>query len=400
MNNKCNTIIQKNKCTGCQACRQICPKDAITMIEDEEGFLYPEKNQKKCTECGLCTKICPIINDIKIEDRIEKQEVQAVSHKNKDIIIKSSSGGAFTSIVQAFCDKDYVIFGAKYGDRFEVIHSYIEDKTDIDIFRKSKYVQSNIKDTYREAKRLLNENKKVLFSGTPCQIAGLRKYLNKDYQNLFCVDLVCHGVPSQKVFNKYIYCVEKKYKDKIRKISFREKTFKKKWNSRNILIEFEKNKKIIENSEKNYFLKGFHNKLFYRPSCKECKFANPKRYSDITIADCWGIEELYPDLDVHRGQSLMVINTEKGKKLLNEINKSQEVRELTLEFAIKSNAQFREPTKFNKNRELFFQNFENTRFDKLINKCVKTNYKTKIRKFIYTMTPKKIIIKYKELKRR
>ena len=400
MNNKNDTIIKKEKCTGCQACRQICPQNAILMIEDDEGFLYPVKDEKKCTKCDLCTKICPIINDIEVKNRLKKQIVEVVSHKEKEIVSKSSSGGAFTSIVQAFCDEDYVIFGVSYEDKFKVVHTYVESISDIEKFRKSKYVQSNIKDSYIEVKRFLNQKKKVLFSGTPCQIAGLKKYLNRDYENLLCIDLLCHGVPSQKIFDKYINYMERKHKDNIKRISFREKVFKRKWNSKNTIIEFDKGKKIIENSEENYFLKGFHNNLFHRPSCKECKFANPKRYSDITIADCWGIEQIYSDLDVHEGQSLMIINTEKGKKILEKIHSSQNIRKLTLEFAIQSNSQFRQPTSFNKNRKEFFENLEKIEFDKLIKKYIKTDYKIKIKQIIYYMVPKKIIEKCKKVRRK
>lgn len=388
---------EKVDCTGCQACKQVCPKNAIDMIEDEEGFLYPKKNSN-CIECGLCEKICPLQNEI--SNKTIEQEVYAGEYKDKDILRKSSSGGAFTAICKSFCDKNYVIFGAKFDSNFQVKHDYIEDINEIDIFRKSKYVQSDINNMYLKAREFLNKGKKVVFSGTPCQIAGLKSFLNnKEFENLLCVDIICHGVPSAKVWNQYIKYVEKKYNSRIKDINFREKITKNNiCNSKGIKIELENGKTIIEDNIKNYYLRAFQRELLFRPSCKKCKFANSNRISDITIGDCWGINKIHPELDVHKGVSLIVINTEKGNKIKEKLEEYMNLQKLDLNFAIKENAQFREPTKFHKNRDKFYKNIDNNiEFDKKIKKYAKESYKITIKKNITKLIPKRIkkIIKNK-----
>ncbi len=382
-------IIESKLCSGCKACKQICPNNAIDIIQ-KDGFEYPIKNNN-CIECGLCKKICPMQNTIQMYNKLDNQEVYTCSHKDEKIVQKSSSGGAFTAIAQVFCDKDYIIFGAQYNEKFDVEHDYIEDINEIHKFRKSKYVQSDIKDNYQKAKEFLNQGKKVLFSGTPCQIGGLKNYLKREYDNLLCIDIICHGVPSPKVFKKYRDFIETKYKSKIKNINFREKNRKNgKWNSRNILIEFENGKKIVKNSNEDLYLRVFYNNLMYRESCKYCKFANPVRYSDITIADSWGIEKKYPDIDVHKGESLVVVNTSKGKEVFNKVMSYMNVRNLTLDFAKKENKNFREPTTFNKNREEFFLYLDDMKFDKLVNKYAKIGVKTKIKRTISNILPNKL----------
>ena len=193
----------KNNCTGCRACEKICPKDAIQMVQDSEGFIYPEIDELKCIKCGLCQKVCPNVNSVKNE--LIEQKVYYGVHKDEEILRKSSSGGAFTAIVEAFCDKDYIIFGCTMNEKFEVYHDYVDNKKDIIKFRKSKYLQSNVKDSYIKVKEFLKNGKKVIFTGTPCQISGLKNFLgNIKQEKLLCVDLICHGVTSQKVFNSYI----------------------------------------------------------------------------------------------------------------------------------------------------------------------------------------------------
>lgn len=359
----------KSECTGCKACEQICPKKCITFIEDEEGFYYPQKSTE-CIKCGRCEKVCPMNN--KTENKIKEQDVYVAKIKDEKELLKSSSGGMFWAIVDEYCDKNFAIFGARYDEKFNVIHDYTCDFKQASIFRKSKYVQSNIKNNYIIAEQFLKEGKKVFFTGTPCQVDGLKKYLGKTYENLLTVDLICHGVPSQKVFNKYIEYVERKYKSKISNLNFREKTLKEgNWNSRNIKIELENGETIIEDSTKNLFLKGFHKALFYRPSCKECKYANPNRVSDITIGDCWGIEEINDKRNTHKGESLIILNTKKGKEIFNNLKEKLDYERLTLEFAMRTNAQLKNPTKFHKNREKFFYNLDKTEFDILINKYTK-----------------------------
>lgn len=392
--------LDKLKCTGCTACVEICPNKCIKMVEDEHGFFYPIKDSKLCINCGLCKKVCPILNNIVKTTSLFKQKVYALESNNEKLVLKSSSGGAFSTIAEAFCKQgDYYIFGARFDENLNVIHDYISNIKDIEIFRKSKYVQSNLRNSYSLVEKFLKDNKKVLFTGTPCQIAGLKSYLGRDYDNLLLVDLVCHGVPSQKIFDMYIQEIEKKYNKKVKFVQFREKVKMKngRFNSRNIKLVFNNDKVIIEDSLKNAYLRGFQNALFYRSSCGKCQFANPNRLSDITIADCWGIQNIYKDIDVHKGISMVVVNTKKGGSLINEFYKKCKLKELDIDFAIKNNAQFSSPAKFHKNRNYFFENFEKIDFSKLVNKCVKVS---KTKQLLRKLSPSFIKNIYKKLNKR
>lgn len=361
---------KKEFCTGCRACELSCPKNCINMKEDHEGFIYPVIDKTKCIDCGKCLKVCPVINNIKTKDKLDKKEVYGYKIDNKSTLLLSSSGGAFTSIVESFCYDNFVIFGVKFDENLNAVHDFIQDKKDIQMFRKSKYVQSDVKDSYKKAKEFLNKGCKVLFTGTPCQIAGLKKYLNKEYENLLSVEIICHGVPSKKVLNKYLEFEENKYNSKVKSINFREKVEKDgKYNSRNLKLVLENGKEIVEDSQKNIYLKGFHKGLFYRPSCYTCKFANTNRNADITIADSWGIENIYKDIDVHQGHSLVILNTKKGKEYFN--TNQEETIKLDEQFVINNNAQYSRPTKVHKNREKFFNNLDKMPIDKLVNKCTK-----------------------------
>ena len=378
-----NYTKEKLECTGCGACKQICPKNAIDMVENQEGFLYPQKNSK-CIECGLCEKVCPKVN--KFNNEKFEQEVYAAVNKNNEIVQNSSSGGAFSAICKNFCNENYIIFGAQYDKDFNVVHGYIDNIDDIEIFRKSKYVQSNIGDSYKKAKKFLEEGKKVVFSGTPCQIAGLKSFLkNNQYENLLCVDIICHGVPSPKVWRKYLEYIETKNNSKIANINFREKTNNQnKWNSKNIKIVLENGKEIIENQNENLYLKGFTKELFFRHSCNVCKFANPERTSDVTLGDCWGIENVDSNLNVHKGVSIIIANTSKGKKVLKNASSDLTLKKLDIQFAIRENAQFREPTKLHKKRNKFFRNIDRLSFEQNIKKCIGREYLLKIKRLIPT----------------
>lgn len=389
------STLKKEDCCGCEACRQICPKRAIRMDEDYEGFLYPDIDLNLCINCGLCESVCPISNDLKIEV-LQEQKVFSMHTNNSILRTKSSSGGAFTVLSKTFCDKDYVIFGAIYDEEFNVLHDYIDSIDNIYKFRKSKYVQSRINNSYKQVLKSLKENKKVMFTGTPCQIAGLRQFLKKEYSNLLCVEIICHGVPSNKVWRKYIDYVEEKYDSSIKNINFRHKTdYNGVYNSKNIKIELMNGKQILEDEIKNLYLRGFHNNLFYRKSCTVCKFANPLRYADITIADCWGIEKINPNIDVHQGESMVVVNTKKGLNLWNNIQEQVEILELDLNFAIQSNEQFRKPTSVHINRDAFYKSLDKTAFNKNINRNIPKTYKNKI----IGLMPIKMKTKLKKIKK-
>lgn len=241
----------------------------------------------------------------------------------------------------------------------------------IEKYRKSKYVQSDTNNSYKQTKDFLNKGTRVLFTGTPCQIAGLRLYLGKEYENLFCLDMVCHGVPSQKIFDKYIQYIEIKYEGKVIDFIFRHKTVDKngRRNSRNVKI-ITKKKKILMDYEKDKYLKGFHQGLFYRPSCYNCEYANPTRISDFTMADFWGVEKLFPEMDVHRGVSVLIVNSHKGEKLLKKIENIMILKEVDYNYVIQCNSQLKKPVKLHPKRKIFFELINKKRFDLAVDICI------------------------------
>ena len=363
----------KELCCGCRACETICPKKCITMTEDEEGFYYPLKQDDLCINCGLCESVCPSIHKEKIDHTASETILKAFLAINKDekTVYKSASGGVFSAVANAYCKDNFVIFGAQFDGQLRVIHSHVHSLDEINKYRKSKYVQSDINDSYKKAEEYLKSGKRVLFTATPCQIAGLRLYLKKEYEHLFCVDLVCHGVPSQKIFDKYIQYIEQKYKEKVTDFTFRHKTIDKqdKWNSRNVKIRISE-RELIMNSNEDKYLRGFHPGLYYRPSCYKCKYANLKRISDLTMADFWGVEKLFPDKDVHKGISALIVNSVKGNKLLSDLNQIMELNEVDFDYVIQSNAQLNRPAKINPKREQFFDLLNENRFDLAVDRCI------------------------------
>lgn len=360
-------------CCGCEACKMICPTQCISMYEDEEGFKYPEKNEKLCINCGLCEKVCPFVEKEKIDHIVNGDLPKAYLAINMDreILFNSASGGVFSAVAKAYCKGDFVIFGVQFDDITNAIHTYTNSLDESKKYMKSKYIQSDINNTYKEAERFLKSGSKVLFTGTPCQIAGLRLFLGKDYENLFCLDLVCHGVPNQIIFNKYIKYIENKYNKKVIDFTFRHKTIDKrgKRNSRNIKIKFG-DEDIIMSSNEDEYLKGFHSGLFYRPSCYNCKYANSNRVSDITMADFWGVEKIFKEEDVHKGVSVILVNTKRGQTILKELGKRMDLREVDLNYVINSNGQLKHPPKKHINRRQFFELVNEVEFNIAIDACM------------------------------
>lgn len=305
-------IIDKHNCCGCSACAQRCPKQCVTMQEDDEGFLYPLVDKTTCIDCGLCEKVCPVLNQ---SDECKPIECFAARNPAEEVHTKSSSGGIFLPIAMAIINKGGVVFGARYNNKWEVEHASTDTLEGLDAFRGSKYVQSKIGTTYQEAEQSLREGHKVLFSGTPCQIAGLKKFLRKDYDNLITVDVVCHGVPSPMVWRDYICqlpiedVTEIRMKDK--STGWREYSF--------TLIKKDGTTALIEKASENKYLMAFSRNLTLRHSCFACPAKAGKSGSDITLADYWGIENLMPQMDDNNGTSFVCANTRKGTEILNSL---------------------------------------------------------------------------------
>lgn len=349
-------ILYKNRedCCGCGACVNICPRTAINMVEDEYGFLYPQIDESKCVRCQKCKTVCAFQN---VKEKNEPLETYAAISKNREQASQSASGGIFAALATQVIQEGGIVFGAAFSENYGVAHRGIEDVEHLFFLQGSKYVQSKIGNTYQQAKGYLEKGKKVLFSGTPCQIAGLKSFLGKKYVNLLTVDIICHGVPSEKIFLSYLHSLEKKYGGKIKYFTFRDKRIGWGINGRVVFdVENRKNKSIrlwqSGSSYLYYFIRGW----LYRENCYRCKYAGRNRPGDITLGDYWGIEKQHPEFlssgwDEGNGISVIVVNTEKGQNILGELKKI-ECKQSQFEKAAVANGQLKHPSEKGKRNEI------------------------------------------------
>lgn len=311
------TITDKSQCCGCSACAQRCPKQCISMQIDNEGFLYPQVDSSKCMDCHLCEKVCPVINQY---DARTPLNVYAAKNSDDKVRRLSSSGGIFTLLANQTIKDGGVVFGACWDNEWNVKHDYVDNISDLQKFRSSKYMQSVIGDNYLKVEQFLKTDRKVMFTGTPCQIAGLKHFLRKEYDNLLAVEVICHSVPSPGVWQLYLTTrlhTLKWEKSDIRNISFRDK--KTGWKTYSFVIENKDGNILTELSSKNTFMRGFLADLYTRPSCHACPAKQLRSGSDITLGDFWGIESLMPEIDDDNGVSAIIVNTEKGKSALHNM---------------------------------------------------------------------------------
>ncbi|MBR3230136.1 MAG: Coenzyme F420 hydrogenase/dehydrogenase, beta subunit C-terminal domain [Bacilli bacterium] len=355
-------VVDYKKCTGCTACMNICVKNAITMEENSEGFYYPKIDDKKCINCGLCKKTCPVLNS---NNNNIKKCYAAYNDNIASLLNKSSSGGLFELFAKYILSIDGVVIGAELKNN-KLEHTIIDNINDLEKIKGAKYFQSNLKYIFKYIKENIN-TKKILFVGTPCQVAGLKSIINND--NLYCIDLVCHGVPSKQLFNKYINYIEKKYNDKLIDYNFRDK--KSGWlNYSNTAIFI--NKKVTKKYTKNSYSKLFLSNKALRESCYNCKFKIYNSYSDITLGDFWGIEKVLPEMSNKNGVSCVVINTEKGSKLFNKIIKNIRYKECSIKDIIKYNSSIvNSPVRTN-DRDNFYNDLKIYPFNRIIKKYTKS----------------------------
>ena len=362
-------ISKKSKCSGCHACANACPKSCIKMINDREGFWYPEVDKDKCIKCGFCEKVCPIFNKKEINNT---PIAYAAYNKDEKIRMESSSGGLFTILAEKIIANNGVVFGACFNEKFEVIHDYVEKTEDVYKFRGSKYVQSKIGNTYKQSKQFLEKGRIVLFSGTPCQIGGLKSYLRKEYNNLYCQDIICHGVPSPKVWRKYVAYREKCAGVPARRIAFRRKY--EGWKRYSVSFLFNNDTEYHQTLDKDLMMIAFLRNACLRPLCYDCSFKTINRQSDITLADFWGIQNVMPEMDDDKGTSLLVLNSDKGKELFDSIKEQIEFKVADLNEAIKYNPSMISSVTHNQKRQGFFNDLDTLEFDRLVKKHCTDGY--------------------------
>jgi coenzyme F420-reducing hydrogenase beta subunit len=355
------------------------------MTEDHEGFLYPKVDESTCVDCGLCNQVCPIQNVFSPTPLIE---VFAAYNKNEEIRRESSSGGVYTLLAEKVIDEGGVVFGAAFDDQWQVILDFSESKQGLSRFRSSKYVQADVRETFRQCERFLKAGRSVLFSGTPCQIAGLRRYLGKDYEHLLTVDVICHGVPSPKVWRKYLYEVRRNTAKKtavrrllekvpfcsslnplplIKSIRFRDKSDG--WKKFRFVLELAEAsaegkqssvlssiKTIDEPFYENVYMKAFLQNLDLRPSCHHCRAKSGMSNSDLTIADFWGIQNVASQMDDDKGTNLILVNTVKGEKYLDSSKTIYTEVEVTE--ALRDNPAWHDSVGPHCKREQFFKQLE------------------------------------------
>ena len=367
-------ITSKEDCCGCTACANICPKGAIEMKEDNEGFLYPTINKDKCIDCGLCKKICPIIN--KQKNKEVKQKGYIFQYKDKEVRKESTSGGFFTAIAEYVIDNNGVVYGVSLDNNFVAKHERVTSKEDLWKFRNSKYVQSDPNKTFKQVKDDLNNKLLVLYSGTACEIEGLKNYLQKDYDNLIIVDVICRSVPSPLLWKKY---VEEKNKDKeIDKVYFREKLYGYKYSN---LCMHSKEKIIYHNGiDTDPYLRAFFSNICSRPSCYNCKFKEQYHKADFTIWDCFDVDKYDESFNDDLGTTRVLVNSSKAQDIFNELEKIHATKEIDVDKLVNNFHQMFNPIKYNSNRKNFFKDLNNEECKEVLNKYFPNKLKNKIEK--------------------
>lgn len=371
------SITDPKDCCGCTACESICPQGAISMKPDNLGFLYPVIDESKCTRCNLCSKVCSFNKNYK-KSANEEVEVYAVRHKNIAEIENSRSGAMFIAITDYILSNGGVVYGAGYKGHFVVTHKRATSKEERDEFRGSKYVQSDLGNTFKSVRRDLKDGLLVCFSGTPCQTSGLHSYLETsrtDSKNLITIDIVCHGVPSPYIWRDYLAYIEKKYHGKATAVSFRDKEACG-WTAHKESFIINEKKVVIDT-----YAELFYKHLMSRHSCQVCHYTNTIRPSDITIADFWGWERVDTDFNKDdKGVSLVLINSTKGRELFEIVKNSIDFIKTEIGLALQPNLQ--QPSAVSPQRMDFEKDYKKRGLEYVLKKYGKTNEPDKITEII------------------
>ncbi len=363
-----NSYIEKDDCCGCGACDNICPSGCINMLPDEEGFYFPIINKEKCIQCGKCVKACPVLQVKKKRYReLKRPAAYACIASNEETRLQSSSGGGFSILADYILSRHGVVFGAALSDDCKGIgHIEVENRETLWKLRGSKYVQSLIGRCYQEVKQYLADGRMVFFTGTPCQIEGLYRYLGRDYENLVTADLICHGVPSPNVWKKYIEYMEALEGAKVKQAFFRNKAYG--WNKFALLLQYDNNKVYKNELTKDLYLQAFVRNSCLRKCCHKCNFKTVERISDFTMADLWGVENIFPDMDDDKGVSLLLVHSNKGKEIFEKIKSKCTIRDVSLDEAISFNAPAVMSLKAHPKRDGFLKHINDMPFDKAFRK--------------------------------
>ena len=372
-------IVEKSDCVGCEACVQRCPKQCIVMKEDAEGFLYPQIDIEKCIDCGLCERVCPVINQGE-----PRKPLVAYAAKNQDesVRLSSSSGGVFTALAEYVIAQGGVVFGARFDESWNVVHDYVETIEGLSAFRGAKYVQSRIGKSFLRAETFLKQGRMVLFSGLPCQITGLKKFLRKDYDNLITVELFCHGVPSPMVWKRFLEEEVAIPHIRLKSISFRDKVSG--WKNYSFFYSQEDANGVQLHSmpfAKNLFMRGFLADLYLRPSCYHCPAKQFKSGSDLTIGDYWGVKLAHPELDDDKGVSAVLVNTDRGVKILQTVQHIS-LYASTFENVVKCNPALMKSAQEPAKRPLFFELLNQYKVSEIVVKLTHISFLCKMQRKI------------------
>lgn len=379
------SVLVHDKCCGCKACGDICPRSAISYHTDEEGFFYPSINEN-CIDCGLCRSVCPELNYAVFGLSFDQRFIGCLD-KNRVRRDSGSSGGLFGLIADRLLSEGYEITGAAFDDHLQLKHQFASDKAGIEKLKKSKYLQSDCSSIYAAIKSKLKSGKKVMFVGTPCQCSALLGFVGKLAENMVVVDFACHGVPSQDLFDKCIAHYEYLHDCKVIGYSFRHKT-KRYGSPQNFLLNIKKGDKTYKKTGRYYeepFYCGFQKYITLRPSCYSCQWARTERISDITLADFWGIESVTNKWDRTDHPSLIILNTDKGRELFDTIKPEVDWIEVAKEDAIQGNRSLIGPTRMSPQRAALFADYNSLPFNEVVQKHL--TIKGKWKKDVYYSIP-------------
>lgn len=378
---------RKSDCSGCEACANACPVSCIEMKADAEGFLYPVIDQDKCIHCGKCERTCPAINP---RECVTKPEAYLGYSKDVETRRSSSSGGMFSMLADEILNRGGCVYGAGFTENYTVAHQCADSHVALEKLRGSKYVQSRVGMSYRDVKSKLESGETIYYSGTPCEIEGLLSFLGKEYENLYTQDIICHGVPSPAVWQAYLTMMSKG--EELQEAAFRNKKYG--WHYFSMRIKTNR-KDYIRRLDEDIYTRLFLDNVILRPACYECKFKKEHRASDFTLADCWGIEKLGGHIaDDDKGVSLLFVNTEKGKRLLESLKESAVLEPLDFDKAVNSQSAMTRSVPYNPSREVFFANAKEWGIEDTIRKWYGWDAKTITkRKLVYYKTEVRKVLK-------